>query len=60
MKKLLYCCIVLLGLCCKQRFDPPVMTPVNGYLVVEGSINSGSGPTNIKISRAIPWPIVRA
>jgi hypothetical protein len=55
MKKLLfYCCIVLLALGCKQRFDPPSMAPVNGYLVVEGAINSGSGPTSIKLSRAIP------
>ena len=53
MKKLLYCCIVLLALSCKERFDPPVTPPVNGYLVVDGTINSGTGPTNIRLSRAI-------
>jgi len=53
MKKLLYCCLVLLALACKQRFDPPVTTPPNGYLVIDGIINSGNGPTNIRLSRAI-------
>lgn len=53
MKKLLYSCIVLLGLGCKERFEPPVTQPVNGYLVVDGTINSGTGPTNVRLSRAI-------
>ncbi|MDF2187175.1 DUF4249 domain-containing protein [Paraflavitalea sp. CAU 1676] len=53
MKKLFYSCLVLLTLGCKQRFDPPVTAPPNGYLVVDGIINSGGGPTNIRLSRAI-------
>lgn len=54
MKKLFYSCLVLLGMGCKQRFEPPVTAPVNGYLVVDGVINSGSGTTSIRLSRAIP------
>lgn len=53
MKKLLYSCIVLLALGCKERFEPPITQPVNGYLVVDGTINSGTGPTTIRLSRAI-------
>lgn len=54
MKKLFYSCMVLLVMGCKQRFEPPVAAPVNGYLVIEGIINSGTGPTHIRLSRAIP------
>lgn len=53
MKKLFYSCLVLLGMGCKQRFEPPVTAPVNGYLVVDGFINSGNGTTTIRLSRAI-------
>jgi hypothetical protein len=53
MKKLLYSCILLLALGCKQRFEPQITQPVNGYLVVDGTINSGTGPTTIRLSRAI-------
>lgn len=53
MKKLFYSCIVLLAIGCKQRFEPPVTPPVNGYLVVDGVINSGAGSTNIRLSRAV-------
>lgn len=53
MKKLLYSCILLLALGCKQRFEPAITQPVNGYLVVDGTINSGTGPTTIRLSRAI-------
>ena len=38
---------------CKKRYDPPHSDAELGYLVVEGLINSGQGPTNIKLSRTI-------
>lgn len=53
MKKILYCFLVLLAMSCKQRFDPPAVAPKNGFLVVDGVINSGAGATNFRISRAI-------
>lgn len=53
MKKLLYCCIVLLAFSCKEKYAPPYTPPTKGYLVVEGTINSGQGPTTIKLSRTI-------
>src|SRR5687767_798067 len=51
MKKIIYfiCCITLL--CCRDRYESPVNTPVTGYLVVEGFINTGTGGTSISLSR---------
>lgn len=54
MKKLFYSCIMmLLVMGCKENFDPPAAPPVNGYLVVDGIINSGTGPTYIRLSRTV-------
>lgn len=50
MKQLLYCLLVLL-VGCKQRYDSPVHSPVTGYLVVDGVINSGPGMASITLSR---------
>ena len=36
---------------CREKYTPRIASPVTGYLVVEGIINSGSGPTNILLSR---------
>lgn len=38
---------------CKEVFDAQYISPTTGYLVVEGFINSGTGPTTIKLSRTI-------
>ena len=51
MKKIVYCSWILLFFACRQRYMPPVDSPVTGYLVVEGIINSGTGPTKLKLSR---------
>jgi hypothetical protein len=37
---------------CKEKYVLPVTTPPTGYLVVEGYINSGAGPTTIRLSRS--------
>ncbi len=39
---------------CRDKYVSPAIPPPNGYLVVEGIINSGDGPTNITLSRATP------
>lgn len=36
---------------CKEKYDSPVISPETGYLVVEGAINSGSGNTDLTLSR---------
>jgi len=51
MKKLFYCLILLLAAGCKQRYDSPVKSPVTGYLVVDGVINSGPDSTTITLTR---------
>lgn len=38
---------------CKDRYDPGIQTPVTGFLVVEGFINSGIGNTEIRLSRTV-------
>jgi hypothetical protein len=53
MKKLLYCCILLLAFSCKEKYISPYIPPAKGYLVVDGIINSGQGATTIRLSRTI-------
>lgn len=53
MRKLVYCCLTLLLLCCKEKYDAPVNTPVTGYLVIEGFIST-NGPAELQLSRSIP------
>ena len=53
MRKLVYCCLTLLLLCCKEKYDAPVNTPVTGYLVIEGYIST-NGPAELQLSRSIP------
>lgn len=43
-------CVLLLA-ACKEKYVPNINEPNTGYLVVEGFINSGSGPTTITLSR---------
>jgi hypothetical protein len=53
MRKLVYCCLTILLLCCKEKYDAPVNAPKTGYLVIEGYV-SASGPAELQISRTIP------
>ncbi|MEP6728312.1 MAG: DUF4249 domain-containing protein, partial [Bacteroidota bacterium] len=51
MKQLLYCLLALLVAGCKEHYESPVQSPLTGYLVVEGVVNSGSGTASITLSR---------
>ncbi|MFT3936019.1 MAG: DUF4249 domain-containing protein [Chitinophagaceae bacterium] len=53
MKQLIICCLLSLLLfgSCRERYDAPVKSPVTGYLVIEGVVNSGPGQTIIMLSR---------
>ncbi|WP_207511751.1 DUF4249 domain-containing protein [Longitalea luteola] len=53
MRKIVYCCLLLVLLCCKDRYEPPVKAPESGYLVIEGYI-SADGPAEIRLTRSIP------
>jgi len=48
---LLYILYLLLLEGCKDKYESPVQSPVTGYLVVDGVVNSGSGPASITLSR---------
>jgi hypothetical protein len=38
---------------CKDAYDLPVNIPASGYLVVDGVVNSGQGPTTISLSKTV-------
>jgi hypothetical protein len=43
--------LVLVG--CREKYLPPVNGDSRNLLIVEGVINSGTGPTNIRLSRSM-------
>jgi hypothetical protein len=51
MKKIFYYSLIFLLAACKEKYESPVKSPLTGYLVVEGIINGGSGPTVLTLSR---------
>ncbi|WP_435353553.1 DUF4249 domain-containing protein [Emticicia sp. SJ17W-69] len=52
MNKILFFILILaIIVACKEKYNSPVISPETGYLVVEGAINSGSGTTDISLSR---------
>jgi hypothetical protein len=53
MRKFVCCCLAILLLCCKEKYDAPVNVPKTGYLVIEGYI-SANGPAELHLSRSIP------
>jgi len=54
MKKLITSLFILLAfLGCKEKYISPVVPPNLGYLVVEGTINSGAGTTSIVLKRTV-------
>ncbi len=55
MKKIfLYILLIMVVASCREHFEAPGGGPDHGYLVVEGVINSGAGPTTIRLSRTVP------
>ncbi len=47
----LYILLIVTAAACREKYIFISDVPAAGYLVVEGVINSGNGPTSIKISR---------
>ncbi|HWB27375.1 MAG TPA: DUF4249 domain-containing protein [Chitinophagaceae bacterium] len=43
--------MMLAGLECRQKYSPPLLQALTGYLVVEGVINAGQDTTRIRLSR---------
>jgi hypothetical protein len=52
MKKYsVYISLLLLAFACREKYVPKLDLPASSFLVVEGYINSGTGPTTITLSR---------
>jgi hypothetical protein len=52
MKKYyLYISLLILVFACREKYVPKLDLPASSFLVVEGYINSGTGPTTITLSR---------
>ena len=53
--KINICCatLMMLFVCCKQEYIPPVNEENANLLVVEGFLNSGQGSTTIRLSRSV-------
>lgn len=45
---------------CKSKYMPAINYPPTGYLVVEGFINAGNGPTVISLNRTSPLDSIRS
>jgi hypothetical protein len=43
--------LVVIASGCKKLYEPHISSPATGYLVVEGYINSGIGPSTITLTR---------
>ena len=54
MKKLtLYLFLLTMISACKERYELPYSGPATGYLVIDGVINSGQGPTTLRLTRTL-------
>lgn len=43
--------IILVGFSCRDPYKPTVISSSESYLVVEGILNAGTGPTSIRLTR---------
>ncbi|BAU54469.1 DUF4249 domain-containing protein [Mucilaginibacter gotjawali] len=55
MKRVNYLLFILVAMvaACRKPYNPPPVSDTNGYLVVEGTINSGADSTFIKVSHTV-------
>lgn len=51
MQKILFVLLLFAVVGCKEKYIPKINETTTNFLVVDGTINSGSGPTFIRISR---------
>jgi hypothetical protein len=51
VKVFLGCIIIITQFACRDVYKPTIISSPESYLVVEGVLNAGTGPTTIKLSR---------
>lgn len=51
LKILLVGLVVVMGFGCKEIYRPAVISANNTFLVIEGVLNAGNGPTNLRLTR---------
>jgi Domain of unknown function (DUF4249) len=52
--------VFILFLACKSKYMPSINYPASGFLVVDGFINAGIGPTTISLNRTSPLDSIRS
>jgi len=45
------CLVFITGFACKEPYKPTIISSSNSYLVIEGVLNAGAGPTGIRLTR---------
>ena len=45
------CLALITGFACKEPYKPTIISSPNAYLVIEGVLNAGAGPTSIRLTR---------
>ena len=48
---ILFLLVLCIGFACRDRYEPGIVSSSDSYLVVEGVLNAGSGPTELRLSR---------
>ena len=51
-RKVFLCCLVLITVFgCREPYKPTIISSANSYLVIEGVLNAGTGPTRVRLTR---------
>ncbi|HUM66558.1 MAG TPA: DUF4249 domain-containing protein, partial [Chitinophagaceae bacterium] len=48
---ILACLIIIAGVGCKEIYKPDIISTSDNFLVVEGVLNAGNGPTQLRLTR---------
>ena len=48
---ILFLLLLCIGFACREPYEPHIISTSDSYLVVEGVLNAGAGPTDIRLSR---------
>ncbi len=51
MNIFIVCMVVFTGFACREVYKPTIISSPDSYLVIEGVLNAGTGPTSIRLTR---------